>query len=104
MTEPTYEFVKGQGWILSQSMIFTDQDGNPVRVIDRKPDTGDVYLIIGRSQFQSDGTLDPAALASYLKRCQTKYFGNWETRGTWVVAPACKAIVLERLYDVRHLR
>lgn len=61
MTEPIYEFVKGEGWIVrsNHGTIITDKSGQMIRVINRKPSTGEMYVAITRGSIaDGDGTFE----------------------------------------------
>lgn len=61
MTEPIYTYVKGEGWVVcnNQERIITDDSGQVIRVINRKPTPGELYILIGKGSFaDGDGTFE----------------------------------------------
>ena len=46
--EPTYEYIKGQGWVLNnkQSKVLTFKDGVKALVENRKPNRGEKYTYV----------------------------------------------------------
>lgn len=73
MTDPTYSYVKGKGWVASvyPQYKFTDLEGKEWYLIPRKPEVGEVW----------DAYREPKDIDEYieeLKNCQLCYWSGWQ--------------------------
>lgn len=66
MTEPNYEYVKGQGWVVSSSTIVFMKCGTRVRLEFRDPERGEHHMCCNKK------VLDPLKL--FLERCSYQYY------------------------------
>lgn len=57
MTEPTYEYVKGEGWVIGAN-IYTMTCGTSVRIHFRAPETNEFYICVSKSSISQDADLN----------------------------------------------
>lgn len=76
MTEPVYEFVKGQGWVIKPVELFTNHFGMNYRVEYRSPVTGERY--------QKLNQYDHKFSTEYVASRESSYYAN-DTESTYRV-------------------
>ena len=84
MTEPTYEFIPGQGWLpqSNSGIVVTDDLGDKYIVIDRMPHPHEKWFVVGRPWVLPNGVLNVERL---IKRCTeftVRNFCTWGDRGS----------------------
>lgn len=67
MTEPIYEFVKGEGWVVkTHDFIYAqDRDGIPVRLVRRRPNEGEPFFFGLRDMTQDINHVGNYALSQF---------------------------------------
>lgn len=67
MDEPTYQYVKGQGWVLTTGTVAVMRCGKRIRVECRPPNPGEHYDCGGGDTFRTNGKEDPELWAEHMK-------------------------------------
>lgn len=80
MTEPTYRFIKGQGWVPSTDSVLatvTMQGGVKVNLIERVPNPGEKYYYCSkdRSAYYHDGKGDVQSWSTYVSSQRLDFVG-----------------------------
>jgi hypothetical protein len=67
VTEPTYVYIKGEGWLVETAPVVTMGCGTKVRLELRNPKEGEHYMCCNKK-------LNPEPLRVFLERCTFQHY------------------------------
>lgn len=84
MSEPTYEYEKGHGWVAKTYQVYYshNKNGRPLRIIDRQPKKGELFV-------RRVGLEKPEQIIQFVKNHaydDIRYVTLWDGHGDgWVL-------------------
>lgn len=75
--EPTYEYIKGKGWVLQSNTVVTMQCGTVVRIVPRNPNPGERWqsasIAMHPSYLTTDWQINTALFGENISKMKWQY-------------------------------